>query len=334
MRPSLTFAGLLLAACIPGSLLGGTSDPVTAGTSVDDSSTQQRQAPGYYRFTLGKLTVTALSDGTAAIAWDEILHGLPSDRIRRIFEHFGESAQRDTSINAFLVDTGSRRILIDTGAGTLFGKCCGRLPAALRQAGYSPGAIDVVLLTHVHGDHSAGLSANGERLFPNADVYLARDEYDYWMSDVAREQAPAEHQDMFVEGRAALAPYDKAGRLRFFTGTTSLFPEITAIPAPGHTPGHSFFRITSEGDQLLVVGDIIHAAEVQLSFPAVTARFDVDSDQARATRKHALARLAQTRQLVAANHVSFPGLGRITQHAGTYRWAAMPYRGAVEAAAD
>ena len=110
----------------------------------------------------------------------------------------------------------------------------------------------------------------------NADVYLAKAELDFWTSDAARDQAKASHKKMFVEGRAALAPYQAAGRIRTFPGPAELFPGITAIPAPRHTPGHTFYRIESHGRRMLVVGDIVHAAEIQLPDPSVTIDFDID----------------------------------------------------------
>ncbi|WP_414832150.1 MBL fold metallo-hydrolase [Afifella sp. YEN Y35] len=218
-------------------------------------------------------------------------------------------------------------MLIDAGAGALFGACCGRLPTVLQQAGYPAETIDAVLLTHVHGDHSGGLTVAGERVFPNADIYLSQAEYDYWMSDDERARAGESHKKMFAEGRAALAPYEAAGRLHFFTGETALFPEITAIPASGHTPGHSFYRIASQGQHVLVVGDIVHAAEVQFAHPNVTADFDADPAQARATRERTLSELAETHELVAAEHVSFPGLGHVTQNGSGYQWTRSLTRG-------
>ncbi|WP_420606527.1 MBL fold metallo-hydrolase [Novosphingopyxis sp.] len=284
----------------------------------------------FVRVKLGAFVVTVLSDGTTSIPFDELLMGISPQKIKQVFGEAGEKPDRSTSINAFLIDTGERRILIDTGAGTLFGKCCGRLPETLASAGYEPDQIDAVLLTHVHGDHSGGLVNQGKRVFPNAEIYLDKVESDFWMSDVERDHAEARHKKMFKEGRAALAPYQAAGKVRLFRGRTQLFPGITAIPAPGHTPGHSFYEIESEGHVLRVVGDIVHAEEVQLTKPAATITYDINPAQAAKTRKTALAELARSHQLVAADHISFPGLGHFVKTSDGYRWAALPYDAGVE----
>ena len=287
------------------------------------------QPPGFYRVQLGDFKITALTDGTTPVPFGSLLHGTDTASLSEILRNAGEPLDRETSINAFLVDTGGHRILIEAGAGRLFGECCGRLPEMLAAAGYSPGSIDAVLLTHVHGDHSGGLTRDGGRVFPNADIYLAKGELDYWLSDTAKAHAKRSHQTMFAEGRAALAPYHAAGRVRTFVGPATLFPGIRAIPAPGHTPGHSFYEIESQGHRLRVVGDIIHAAEVQLQHPDVTIDFDADERLAAVTRKAALAELAKTHELVAAPHISFPGLGHIFRSGAGYAWAPIPYSTAV-----
>ena len=299
--------------------VAGSAQTVVATTG------QTSQAPGYYRVHIGRLTVTVLTDGAASVPYDKLLHGRSSQEIVRTFASTGETPERPTSINAFLIDTGDRRILIDAGAGALFGACCGRLPETLAAAGYRPDQIDAVLLTHVHGDHSGGLLRNGERTFPNAELYLAKAELDYWMSDAERARAKPSHQKMFTEGRTALAPYIAAGRIHNFTGRTTLFPGITAVPAPGHTPGHSFYELESEGRRLLVIGDTIHAAEIQLQNPSVTVDYDVDPAAAAAQRKLVLAQLAQSHELAAGDHLSFPGLGHVVRAGSGFAFVPLPY---------
>nr|GLK21553.1 MBL fold metallo-hydrolase [Microbacterium terregens] len=244
------------------------------------------QAPGYYRVALGDYKITVLTDGTTPVPFGDVLHGASRESLADAFRKAGESLDRETSIDSFLIDTGERRILIEAGAGRLFGDCCGRLPATL---------------------------------------ILAKRELDYWLSDEARARAKPSHQKMFEEGRAALAPYRAAGRIRTFTAPSTLLPGIRVIAAPGHTPGHSFYEIESRGHRMRVIGDIIHAAEVQLPRPDITVDYDADEALAAKTRASALAELARTHELVAAPHISFPGLGHVVRSGTGYFWMAIPY---------
>ena len=134
---------------------------------------------------------------------------------------------------------------------------------------------------------------------------------------------------MFIEGRAALAPYMAAARIHTFTGRTTLFPGITAIPAPGHTPGHSFYELESEGRRLLVIGDTIHAAEVQLPDPSVTVDYDVDPAAAAAQRKAILAQLTKSHELATGDHLSFPGLGHVVRSGSGFAIVPLPYGASV-----
>lgn len=322
MRLLGTVMAAALAALPPLPVLGQS----TADSAVEQAQTQ---APGFYRVTLGDFKVTVLNDGTTPVPFGQLLHGSNKASLAASFRGAGEPLDRETSINSFLIDTGTRRILIEAGAGRLFGPCCGRLPAMLRAAGYAPESIDAVLLTHVHGDHSGGLTVDGRRVFPNADIYLAKGELDYWLSDTAKARAKASHQKMFEEGRAALAPYQAAGRIRTFSAPSTLFPGIRAIPAPGHTPGHSFYEIESRESRMRVIGDIVHAAEIQLPQPGITIDFDADEPQAAKTRRAALAEFARTHELLAAPHVSFPGLGHVVRSGTGYVWLPIPYSAAV-----
>ena len=303
------------------------SVPPTRSAAQPAAPTVDRavQAPGYYRVRLGRFTVTVLSDGAVLVPYDKLLQGKAPGDITRLFATMGETPGRPTSVNAFLIDTGERRILVDTGAAASFGPCCGRLPQALAAAGYRPDQIDAVLLTHVHGDHSGGLVHDGQRAFPNAQLYLAKAELDYWMSDAERARAKPSHKKMFVEGRAALAPYIASGSIRTFTGRTTLFDGIAAIPAPGHTPGHSFYELESDGRRMLLIGDTIHAAEIQLADPSVTVDYDVDPKAAAAQRKAVLAKLAESHELAAGNHLSFPGLGHVARSGSGFSFVPLPY---------
>lgn len=204
------------------------------------------QAPGYYRMQLGDFRVTVLSDG----AVDRDLPAIMSDpdMVRARYHDQHQALPARLSINCYLIDTGEHRILVDTGAGELFGKgVAGQLVANLRSAGYAPEDIDTILLTHIHGDHSGGLSIGGQRLFLAATVYIDAADPALWLSKEAEAAAPVARRATFEQSQKTVGPYVVAGRLKTFTAPTTLFPGIRAIPLRGHTPGQSGYVIESKG---------------------------------------------------------------------------------------
>jgi glyoxylase-like metal-dependent hydrolase (beta-lactamase superfamily II) len=285
----------------------------------------EAQAPGYYRVTLGDFKVTVLTDGTTPIPFGSLLHGANRAGLTAIFRDAGEPLDRETSINSFLIDTGEHRILIDAGAGRLFGDCCGRLPAMLKAAGYAPETIDVILLTHVHGDHSGRTDAGRPARIPERHDLLIEERTRLLAQrrcQGARQGEPP--ADVRARSRCVGALYD-CGPHPHLRRARDAVSGIRAIAAPGHTPGHTFYEIESRGHRMRVVGDIIHAAEVQLQRPDITVDFDADEAVAARTRKAALAELARAHTLVAAPHISFPGLGHIARSDAGYAWAPIPY---------
>lgn len=282
------------------------------------------QAPGYYRMQLGDFRVTVLSDGSV----DRDLPAIMSDSnmVRERYEMQHQALPARLSVNCYLIDTGAHRILVDTGAGELFGKgVAGQLIANLRRAGYAPEDIDTILLTHIHGDHSGGLSIGGRRLFPGATVYVDAADPALWLSKAQAAAAPAARKATFEQSQRTVGPYVAAGRLKTFAAPATLFPGVRAIPLRGHTPGQSGYVIESRGQRLLLWGDVIHSAEVQFRDPEVTIHYDVDPDAAAATRETILAETATNGILVGGAHISFPGLGHVVREAKGYSWAPLPW---------
>jgi glyoxylase-like metal-dependent hydrolase (beta-lactamase superfamily II) len=282
------------------------------------------QAPGFYRFRLGDFRITALSDGTAERDLIKIMS--KPEAVRAAFEASHEALPAQLSINAYLVDTGDKRILIDAGAGELFGATSGHLVTNLRAAGYEPGAIDAILLTHIHGDHSGGLTIGGKRVFPNAIVYVDRRDPEHWLSAGEEANAPVDRRVTFAQSHQTVDPYVRAGRLKTFDGPTKLFQGIKSLPEYGHTPGLSGYMVESRGHRLLLWGDIIHAAEVQFADPSVTIDFDVDPEQAAAARRRVLQDAARRGYLVGGAHLSFPGLGHVRGERTHFAWVPLPYQ--------
>ncbi len=287
------------------------------------------QAPGYYRLMVGDDEVTVLSDGTAPRDVSQIMS--KPQEIRDTLARDHEALPIELSINAFLINTGAHLILVDTGAGELFGAGAGHLLPNLRAAGYQPEQVDTILLTHIHADHSGGLSIGGQRVFTNAVVYVDKHDPDFWLSKAA-EAANPERKTTFKQSHQTVDPYVTAGKLRTFEGAVELLPGIRTLPAYGHTPGHSAYLVESKGERLLLWGDTIHLAEVQFADPDVTIEYDVDRAAAVASRKKLLGEAARTGMLVGGPHISFPGLGHVSTDASGYHWIALPYQATVGAA--
>jgi glyoxylase-like metal-dependent hydrolase (beta-lactamase superfamily II) len=214
--------------------------------------------------------------------------------------------------------------LVDTGAGELFGPKSGHLVRHLQAAGYAAEEIDAILLTHIHGDHSGGLSIGGRRVFPKALVYVDKRDAAYWL-DASELKVPANRRVTVAQSHLTVDPYVEAGKLLTFDGVTELFPGIRSVSEYGHTPGLTGYMLESGGERLLLWGDVVHATEVQFKDPTVTIEYDVDPGQAVVTRQRVLNEAAQEGYLVGGAHVSFPGIGHVRREQGAYEWVPAPY---------
>lgn len=280
----------------------------------------KNQAPGFYRVMLGDFEVTVLSDGTVDLPVDKLLTNIKPNAVEKALTRAYLKAPVETSVNAFLINTGEKLVLVDTGAGTLFGPTLGKLVANLKAAGYQPEQVDAILITHMHPDHVGGLMTGEQRTFPNATVHVDKADADYWLNADNMQKAPADAQGMFQGAMGMLTPYSKADKLKTFTGDTELVPGIKSIGAHGHTPGHSNYAVESKGQKLVLWGDLLHVASVQFADPSVTIQFDSDSKAAAAQRKKAFADAAKQGYWVGAAHVSFPGLGHVAPEGKGYEY--------------
>ncbi len=286
------------------------------------------QAPGWYRMSLGQFEVTALSDGTVALPMDKLLSNVKPGVVDSMLAKSYLKAPVETSVNGYLINTGSKLVLIDTGAAGLFGPTLGKLVANLKASGYTPEQVDEVYITHMHPDHVGGLVADGQRVFPNAVVRADTREGGFWLNQANMDKAPADGKGFFQGAMASLNPYVAAGKLKAFDGETELVPGIRAMPAPGHTPGHTIYVVESDGNKLVVWGDLMHVAAVQFAMPSVTIAFDSDPKMAAPSRQKNFADAAKKGYFVAIAHVSFPGIGQLRADGKGYRWLPANYRSA------
>lgn len=266
---------------------------------------------------VGDFSVTAVSDGVLTTTHDVVLGVDKEDSARLTGVPYGQPLPLD--VNSFLIRHNGKLILSDAGTGQGLQpvqKNLGKLPENLRALGADPAAIDIIMLTHLHSDHSLGLvDEQGRAVFPKSELILHEVEAEFWLDRTLQPGDPERIVGNSNKQRATLAPYK--GRIRRIKDGEVL-PGITATMRPGHTPGHTNWLIQSGGERLLIWGDIVHLAAVQLARPEARLIYDVDTDLAAATRAKVLEWCAAERLTVAGAHLGFPGFGRVVRSGGRF----------------
>jgi glyoxylase-like metal-dependent hydrolase (beta-lactamase superfamily II) len=280
------------------------------------SSQPAQQIPGVYHRKIGDIIVTTISDGYLDGNL-EVMRNVDVEKARQILQDAFRPARR-TSVNTFLIHSKGRTAIVDTGSGNYLQPTAGHVQRNLAAAGIDPKSIDTVLLTHMHPDHSAGLTdmSNGQRFFPDAELVMHENELAHWLDDGAMGKVDERSRQLyFGAGREQVEPYKDRTRL-FKQG--EVFPGVTAVPSLGHTPGHTAYLIASGKDQLMIWGDTVHVPEVQTAFPEAGMAFDTDLAAAAASRKRMFDRVSADGILIAGMHLHFPAFSRLARRGDAY----------------
>ncbi len=309
-------------------LLAGVSVAAAAGFVGGASSVmakapmQNTQAPAFYRFKVGAIEATVVSDGPLPLGEPkpDIFIGLSKEQLgQALTDNFLPTDNVVLQQNALVINTGDRVALFDTGMGAskMLGPDTGRLIANLKAAGIEPKDVDAVVLTHAHPDHCFGLMADdGARNFPNAQIYMAQADFDFWTDEgkLANDAIKA-----FIAGaRKQLLP--NRDRMVFVKDGQEFLPGVQAMSAPGHTVGHTVYMIASQGKTMCNAGDIAHHHVVVVESPRLEFAYDTDGKQAVSSRLRVFGMLAARRIPFIAYHFPWPGMGYLAKQGDGYRY--------------
>ena len=279
-----------------------------------------KQAPTFYRSKIGDFEVTAIHDGVAYRPLDGFIRNAPLDDVRKVLgDAFMAQDQVAIPFTSLVINTGSKLILLDSGNGDLGAPTTGSWMANFRAAGFDPANVDAVLISHFHGDHINGTRLkNGTGVFPNAEIMVSETEWNFWMDDAKMAAASEGLKGAFANARRVFAPIAKD--VKRFAWDKEIVPGITAIAAPGHTPGHTVFAVHSGNARFMMMSDLTNNTSIFVRNPDWQAIVDMDGDQARTTRHRMLDLAATEKMQVAFYHAPFPATGHIARDgAGKYQ---------------
>ena len=283
------------------------------------------QAPYWYRFKLGGLEVTIVSDGTLPLGEPSgSFLGVTKDQVGKMLtDNFLPTDNVVLEQNIPIVNTGDKLVMFDSGMGVsrMFGPTTGRLLKSLGEAGIDPANIDVFVASHAHIDHVGGLVGDGgKKLFPNATIYLSQLDFDFW-TDESNQKA---NKDFVAHARLNLMPY--RDQIKFFKDGEEFLPGIQAMHAPGHTVGHTVFMLTSQGKSMGYIGDLTHHQVILMERPLTQFAYDTDPAQSAQTRVKYLDMFATQKVPVLAYHFPWPGIGHVAKAGDGFRFFAEPMK--------
>ena len=293
------------------------------------------QGAGFYRFPLGEKTITVLADGNDDFPGQGLFAlNASQEEFADVQEALFEPADSvNFHMNTLLVEEGDRKILIDAGFGHFLGSSFGRQTTALQNAGIDPSDIDMVIISHGHADHFAGLvDSNLALRFPNAQIVFNEREWGYWTSDqavtdVRKSALPDAFKDLFISTTQAVLPVAAQNlELVNVAAETEIAPGITLIPAPGHSPHSMVILLTSGSEQLLYASDTTLLVKQNSIAPEWVSAFEYDGPSLVETRLRLLDRAVADKISWFGYHSSFPAVGRIRKTSSAYEFIDASWR--------
>lgn len=284
------------------------------------------QAPGFYRYKVGTMECTSINDGARTFPLsDSFVKNVPKAEVVAATEAaYMPKGMVTVPFNPQLINTGSKLVLIDCGfgVGTFESSkgLVGRTMQNLAAAGVDPKSVDVVLMSHLHPDHTNGIrAADGSMAFPNAQIMVPAKDWEFWMSDenAAKAQSNEMMKNYFANVKKVYTGIES--KVTKYEWGKEVAPGITSVAAPGHTPGHTAFAVSSDGSTVLIQSDVTNIPELFLRNPDWHVAYDADPTMAQETRHKFYDMAAAEKATVVGFHFTFPSIGHVEKDGTKYR---------------
>jgi glyoxylase-like metal-dependent hydrolase (beta-lactamase superfamily II) len=284
------------------------------------------QAPGFYRYKIGDLQITAINDGIARRPLEGFIRNAELPAIQKVL---GDAALPTDTVTipftTLVINDGKKLTLLDTGNGNMGAPTSGTWMSNFRAAGFTPEQVDTVVISHFHGDHINGLRLReGNAVFTNAEVMVPEAEWAFWMDDARAAAAPEGMKPAFANVKRVFDPIK--AQVKQYKGGSEVVTGVNAIAAGGHTPGHTAFVV---GGKLLALSDTTNTPALFVTNPGWHAIFDMDGAAAEATRRRMLDMAIADKLQVAFYHAPFPATGHIVKDGAGYRMLPLAWSPAV-----
>ena len=291
--------------------------------------TASQQAPGFYRYKVGDIEVTAINDGFARRPLENFVRNAELADVKKAMQDaFLPPDALPITFTTLVLNTGGRLVLIDTGNGDMGAPTSGTWMTNFRAAGFDPARVNTIVISHFHGDHINGLRRkDGIAVFPNAEVMVSAPEWAFWMDDAKMGQAPEGLKPNFQNVRRVFGPMAKD--VKQYEAGKEIVPGVTAVAAYGHTPGHVAYVVSSGNGKLMVMSDVTNHPALFVRNPDWAVVFDQDADQARATRRKLLDMAATERVQVSFYHAPFPATGHIGKDGNRFQFVPVQWTPAI-----
>jgi glyoxylase-like metal-dependent hydrolase (beta-lactamase superfamily II) len=284
---------------------------------------QAQRAADSFKYKVGDIEAFSLNEGSVPRTVDaSFVKNASIDDVKAALSKggLGETFQNPFTVTA--LRTGGKTVLIDSGFGGNGAPSVGKMADNMKAAGLDPAKVDVVLISHFHGDHISGLwmKETNEPVFPNAEIMMPETEYKFFTDASVIEKLP---EGVRNHVRRIQSTFPGWKNIKQFADGAEVAPGVRALATPGHTVGHTSFVIASGGQQLIVVGDAVTIPALFAANPGWHVMFDANGAQAEETRRKLMDRVVADKAMVAGYHFGFPNVGTLAKDGNGYAFTAV-----------